>query len=129
MEDFGYVAGIVVLVAAKLLAYAWYLRLLARRWNVPLNAWGYAVARIAVGAGLAAIVWNLFPGGRDAFLGTYFFALAAGRVVAWGLILAIAFGKHARPAQIAVAIVPAIALSYLVEIPILVGMISAIGLC
>ncbi|MGH8030019.1 MAG: hypothetical protein ACREO3_08800, partial [Arenimonas sp.] len=93
------------------------------------NAWWLAAARIGLGAALAAVVWSAFPSARDTFLGTYFFALAAGRVVAWGAILAFAFGRHARPAAIALAVVPAVVLSYVVEIPILLGMVSAIGFC
>jgi hypothetical protein len=129
VPDFEVAIGIAVLLAAKFLAYAWYLRLLGRRWNVSRNPWLLAFARMLLGAGLAAIVWNFLPSGRDTFLGTYFFALAGGRVLAWGLILGFAFGNRARPMAIALALVPAVVLSYLVEIPILLGLVSAVGIC
>ena len=129
MDDLEVVAGIGLLLVVKFFAYAWYLRLLDRRWNASRNPWTLALARIALGASLAALAFALFPSGRDTFLGTYFFALGAGRVVAWGAILGFAFGRHAPPGAIALAVVPAVILSYVVEIPILVGMISAIGIC
>lgn len=129
MDDAKVVAGIVLLLAAKFFVYAWYLRLLNRRWHASRNAWWLALARIGLGAALAALVFSAFPSARDTFLGTYFFALGAGRVVAWGVILGFAFHRHASPAAIAIAVVPAVVLSYVVEIPILLGMVSAIGIC
>ena len=129
MDDAGLVAGMGILLAAKFFAYAWYFRLLNRRWQASRNAWWLAVARMALGVALAALVFSAFPSARDTFLGTYFFALASGRVVAWGAILAFAFHRHAPAAAIAVAVLPAVALSYVVEIPILLGLVSAIGIC
>jgi hypothetical protein len=130
MDGFEVVAGIGLLLAVKFFAYAWYLRLLDRRWNASRNAWTLSALRIALGAALAALALAAFPGGgRDTFLGTYFFALGAGRVLAWGGILGFAFRRHASPGAIALAVVPAVILSYAVEIPILVGLIDAIGIC
>jgi len=129
VDDLEWAAGIGLLLAVKFFAYAWYLRLLNRRWQASRNAWWLAVARMALGAALAALVFAAFPSARDTFLGTYFFALAAGRVVAWGAILAFAFHRHASPAAIAAAVVGGVVLSYVVEIPILLGLVSAIGIC
>jgi hypothetical protein len=72
----------------------------------------------------------VFPSGRESMLATYFVVLAAGRILAWWLILVVGyFGSEARPSGIALALVPAVVLSYVVEIPILIGLIGAIGIC
>jgi hypothetical protein len=122
-----FIIGIAVLLAAKFLAYGWYLGRLSARWQAARNPYRWALARIAVGAALAGLVWLAFPGDRASFLSTYFVALGVGRLLAWGLIIVPAFGGHARAPGLAGAIVLGVALSYVVEIPILMGWIQAIG--
>jgi hypothetical protein len=131
MQDLGealpIVFGVGVLLAAKFLAYGAYLRHLGRRWQAPRNPYWLAVARIALGAVLAGLVWTLVPGDRGSFLGSYFGAIAAGRALAWALVIGLAFGRDARPHAIALAVAIGVVLSYAVEIPILMGWITAIG--
>jgi hypothetical protein len=122
------IAGLVVLLAAKLLAYAWFLRALGRRWQVQRNAFAWAGARIALGAVLGgSVLVVLGGGGRDSFLPAYFVALGLGRVAAWAIILGAAFREYASVPALAVATVAGVLLSYTVEIPVLMGWIAAIG--
>ena len=121
------ILGIVVLLAAKFLAYDWYLRRLGARWNVARHSRGWAVARIALGAAMAAAIWAVAPGDRAGFLSSYFLAIGAGRAVAWAAILAFAFGRNAGVPALAGATALGVALSYAVEIPILLGVVSAVG--
>jgi hypothetical protein len=119
--------GIGVLLAAKFLAYSAYLRHLGRRWQAARNPYWLALARIALGAALAGLAWTLVPGDRGSFLGSYFGVIAAGRALAWALVIGLAFAHNARPHAVALAVVLGVVLSYAVEIPIALGWIGAIG--
>jgi hypothetical protein len=127
MDDAFPVLGIVALLSAKFFAYAWFFRRLAARWQVQRNPWGLALARMALGAAIAAAIWAVFPGDRAGFLSTYFAAIGAGRVLAWGAVIAFAFGRNAKAPALAGAIALGVALSYAVEIPVALGLVSALG--
>jgi hypothetical protein len=119
--------GVAALLVAKFLAYSGFLHYLGRRWLVRRNPYGLALARLALGAALGALVWSVMPSDRGSFLGSYFGAIAVGRVLAWALVIGIAFGRNARPHAIAAAVAVGAVLSYLIEIPIALGVVSAMG--
>jgi hypothetical protein len=121
------VFGVLVLLVAKFLAYSGFLHHLGRRWQAPRNPYWLALARIALGAALGALAWSLVPGDRGSFLGSYFGAIAAGRTLAWALVIGLAFGRNAPPHAIALAVAVGVVLSYVIEIPVALGIITAIG--
>lgn len=119
--------GTLVLLTAKVFGYAWYFRWLTRRSRLQRNPYLLAVARIGLGAILAALVWWLFPGGRADFLQTYFISLAAGRALAWAIVIGAAFGWQLGGWQTVAAVAGGVLLSYAIEIPLALGVITAIG--
>jgi hypothetical protein len=120
--------GVAVLLTAKFLAYSLYLRTLARRWNAPVNAYAWAIARIGAGLAIGAgVLWLARAGEGDGFVSAYVIALGAARVGVWALILRLAFRNRAGVARLAIGTGLGVALSYAIDIPVFFGWITAIG--
>jgi hypothetical protein len=121
------VVGTLLLLVAKFFGYAWYFRRLTRRSQLQRNPYLLAVARIGLGAVFAALLWWFFPGGRADFLQTYFIALAGGRALAWAIVIGAAFRWQLGGWQTVAAVAGGVLLSYAIEIPLALGVITAIG--
>jgi hypothetical protein len=122
------VLSITVLLAVKFIIYTLYLGSLARRWNVVAPGWKWALVRIALGLVAGGILWFIAQGpGTGGGVGIYVVGLGLGRIVAWALTLGLAFGERVRAPALALATAVGVALSYVVDIPMFLGLLQATG--
>ena len=127
------IIGTALLIACKFLAYAGYFLWLNKRFAAQRNGWALAGIRLALGIAIGALIWGVPAivgsghGGRGDFLPVYFGLLAVGRLLAWALVIFPAFHQQRHAGTVSLACVGGVALSHLIEIPLALGLITAIG--
>jgi hypothetical protein len=117
--------GTIMFVSAKLFGYFLYFSWL-KRYGGDRSAFAMAMFRLLLGVLLGAAIWAGFSLSRADMPVLYMSAILLARLAAWTIVIGWAFPRMSL-SRAAASVLVGTLLSYLIDVPVFFGVLTAIG--